>query len=100
MSLAMTAAEAAGLGKLTVYSSLGQPLKAEVELSATDGELPGMAARLAPQDVFKQAGVNYSTALTDLRFKVERRANGKSIIRLSSSRPINEPFLDFLVELT
>ncbi len=100
MSFAMTAAEAAGLGKLTVYSSLGQPLKAEVELSATDGELPGMSARLAPPDIFKQAGVNYPTALTDLRFKLERRANGKSILRLSSTRPVNDPFLDLLVELT
>jgi len=100
MSLATTAAYAAGLGKLTVFSSLGQPLKAEVELSATGEELVGMNARLAPPDIFKQAGVEYSQALTDLRFKVERRANGKSVLRLSSARPVNEPFLDFLVELT
>ena len=100
MSLATTAAEAAGLGKLTVFSSLGQPLKAEVELSATGEELVGMNARLAPPDIFKQAGVEYSQALSDLRFKVERRANGKSVLQLSSARPVNEPFLDFLVELT
>jgi len=100
MSLATTAAYAAGLGKLTVFSSLGQPLKAEVELSATGEELVGMNARLAPPDIFKQAGVEYSQALSDLRFNVERRANGKSVLRLSSSRPVNEPFLDFLVELT
>jgi len=100
LSLATTAAEAAGLGKLTVFSSLGQPLKAEVELSATGEELVGMNARLASPDIFKQAGVEYSQALTDLRFKVERRANGKSVLRLSSARPVNEPFLDFLVELT
>lgn len=100
MSLATTAAEAAGLGKLTVFSSLGQPLKAEVELSATGEELIGMNARLAPPDIFKQAGVEYSSALTDLRFAVERRSNGKSVLRVSSARPVNEPFLDFLVELT
>jgi pilus assembly protein FimV len=100
MSLATTAAEAAGLGKLTVFSSLGQPLKAEVELSATGEELLGMNARLASPDTFKQAGVEYASSLTDLSFKVERRANGKSVLRLSSARPVNEPFLDFLVELT
>lgn len=100
MSLATTAADAAGLGKLTVFSSLGQPLKAEVELSATGEELLGMNARLASPDTFKQAGVEYASSLTDLSFKVERRANGKSVLRLSSARPVNEPFLDFLVELT
>ena len=100
MSLATTAAEAAGLGKLTVFSSLGQPLKAEVELSATGEELVGMNARLAPPDIFKQAGVEYSSSLTDLRFAVERRGKGKSVLRVTSARPVNEPFLDFLVELT
>lgn len=100
MSLATSAAEAAGLGKLTILSSLGQPLKAEVEISATGEELVGMTARLAPQDVFKQAGVDYASSLQDLRFAVERRANGKSVLKLSSARPVNEPFLDFLVELT
>lgn len=100
MSLATSAAEAAGLGKLTILSSLGQPLKAEVEISATGEELVGMTARLAPPDVFKQAGVDYASSLQDLRFVVEKRANGKSVLKLSSARPVNEPFLDFLVELT
>jgi pilus assembly protein FimV len=99
MSLATTAADAAGLGKLTVFSSLGQPLKAEVEIAATGEELVGMTARLAPPDVFKQAGVDYASSLSDLRFVVEKRANGKSVLKLSSLRPVNEPFLDFLVEL-
>lgn len=98
MSLAPLFAEAAGLGKLTVYSALGQPLRAEVEISASPDELAGMTARLAPHDVFRQAGIDYASALLDLRFAVEKRG-GRSIIKLSSARPVNEPFLDFLVEL-
>jgi len=100
LSLATSFAEAAGLGKLTVFSSLGQPLKAEVEIAASSEELMGMTARMAPPDVFKQAGVDYVSALNDLQFKVEKRRNGKSVLRLSSVHPVNEPFLDFLVELT
>jgi pilus assembly protein FimV len=99
LSLSSMAVQAAGLGKLTVFSSLGQPLRAEMELSATPEELSGMTARLAPQDLFKQTGVEFSPALTDLRFVVEKRPNGKPVIKLSSARPVNEPFLDFLVEL-
>ena len=99
MSLAPWFAEAAGLGKLTVLSALGQPLRAELDIGATKDELAGMTARLAPQDAFKQAGVDFATVLLDLRFAVEKRANGQSVVKVSSAKPINEPFLDFLVEL-
>lgn len=99
MSLAPWFAEAAGLGKLTVLSALGQPLRAELDIGATKDEVAGMTARLAPQDAFKQAGVDFATVLLDLRFSVEKRANGQSVVKVSSAKPINEPFLDFLVEL-
>lgn len=99
LSISPWVAEAAGLGKLTVLSGIGQPLRAELDIGATKDELGGMTARLAPQDVFKQAGVDFATVLLDLRFVVEKRHNGQSVVKVSSVKPINEPFLDFLVEL-
>lgn len=92
-------AEAASLGKLTVLSGLGQPLRAELELGAAPEEISGMTARLAPSDAFKQAGVDYAPILSELRFALDKRANGASVIRVTSVKPLNEPFLDFLVEL-
>ena len=42
-----SAAHAAGLGKLTVLSALGQPLRAEIELTAVSGdEASGLTLRL------------------------------------------------------
>lgn len=99
LSLAPWIAEAAGLGKLTVLSGLGQPLRAELEIGANRDELSGMSARLAPQDAFRQAGVDYASVLLDLRFAVEKRPNGQAVVKVTSSKPVNEPFLDFLVEL-
>ncbi|NTV70960.1 MAG: pilus assembly protein [Azonexaceae bacterium] len=99
LSISPWIAEAAGLGKLTVLSGIGQPLRAELDIGATKDELGGMTARLAPQDVFKQAGVDFASVLLDLRFSVEKRPNGQSVVKVSSVKPINEPFLDFLVEL-
>lgn len=99
LSLLHVGAEAAGLGKLTVLSSLGQPLRAELDLGATRDELSGMTARLASQDAFRQAGIEYATALADLRFVVDKRPNGAAVIKVTSNKAINEPFLDFLVEL-
>ena len=93
------AAHAAGLGKIVVLSALGQPLRAEIEVSATREELADMKAQLASPDAFKQAGLDYATTLLSIRFSMDRRANGQSVIRLSSDRPINDPFVDMLLEL-
>jgi pilus assembly protein FimV len=93
------AAHAAGLGKVTVFSALGQPLRAEVELSASREELSGMKAQLASPDAFKQAGLDYATTLIGIKFSIDKRANGQSIIKLSSDKPINDPFVDMLLEL-
>lgn len=92
-------ANAAGLGKLTVLSALGQPLNAELELMATRDELSSMNARLAPNEAFKQAGIEFVPVLAGIKFNIAKRADGKSYIRLSTDRPINEPFIDLLVQL-
>ncbi|OIQ96737.1 hypothetical protein GALL_211980 [mine drainage metagenome] len=93
------AAAAAGLGKLTVLSVLGQPLRAELDITASRSELASLTARIAPPDAFKQAGIEYVSALSGLRFSVDQRPNGQPFLRLSSDGAINEPFLDMLVEL-
>lgn len=91
---------AAGLGRLTVQSALGQPLQAEVEItSASREELATLAARLASPDAFRQAGMEFNPALSSLRFAVDRRPDGRAFVRITSTQPINEPFVDLLVEL-
>lgn len=93
-------ADAAGLGRLTVQSALGQPLKAEIELySVSKDELPSVSAKLASTDAFRQARIERLEALSGLRFSVDQRQNGQPIVRISSSAPIADPFLDLLIEL-
>lgn len=91
--------QAAGLGKLTVYSAIGQPLNAEVAVTATPEELTALSAKLASPDDFKKAGVEFMSALAGLRFVVAKQPDGQPVLRLSTDRPLNEPFLHFLVEL-
>ncbi len=93
------AADAAGLGKITVYSGLGQPLRAEVEVSATKAELSNMTARLASQDAFAQAGIEYASTLLGIRFSLDQKG-AQPVIRISSDKPINDPFVDMLLELS
>lgn len=92
-------AQAAGLGKLTVYSAIGQPLNAEVSLSATAEELGGLSAKLASHEAFQDAGIDFMPALTGLRMNVGKSPAGQPVLRLTTDAPLNEPFLHFLVEL-
>lgn len=94
------AASAAELGKITVLSAAGQPLRAEVELSAIKpGEASSLLAKLAPPDAYRQANVEFNPALNALTFAVENR-NGKPFIRISSAQPVAEPMVDLLLELS
>lgn len=98
--LLTSAANAAGLGKLTVLSALGQPLRAEIDLTTGAGEDPAsMAVKLATPEAFRAANIEFNPALLSLRFAVEERA-GRQVIRVSSTQPLNEPFVDMLLELT
>ncbi len=93
-------AYAAGLGKLTVLSSLGQPLNAEIELtSVTAEEASGLVAKLAPAEAFRQANIDYNPALSSLRFAVEQRGS-RQYVKITSTQPVNEPFVDMLLELS
>jgi pilus assembly protein FimV len=91
---------AAGLGKLTVFSGLGEPLRAEIEVSSTEpGEADSLSARLAGGETYRQANIERQSALTSIRFAVDRRPGGQHVVLITSVGPMNEPFLDLLVEL-
>ncbi|WP_374350595.1 FimV family protein, partial [Chitinimonas sp.] len=94
------AAHAAGMGRLNVLSGLGQPLHAEIDLvavQAAEGE--SLRAALAAPEAFREAQIEYPPTALGLRFNLEKRANGQYFIAVNSLAAINEPFLDFLVEL-
>jgi len=93
-------AQAAALGKLTVLSALGQPLRAEIEVTAVSAEEAGkLSAKLAPAEAFRRANVDYNPVLGSLSFAVEQR-QGRHFIRISSSQPVSDPFVDLLLELS
>lgn len=98
-ALLVAHASAAGLGKLTVLSGLGQPLRAEIELTAvTAEEARTLQPKLASMDAFRQANIEFNPALLALRFAIEQRGS-KQLIRITSQQAISEPFVDVLLEL-
>ena len=92
-------ADAAGLGRITVFSALGQPLRAEIEVNANKDEVPGMAAKIASPEAFRQAGLEYAGALSSVKVVLDKRPNGQPYLKLTSERPVSDPFVDMLLEL-
>jgi pilus assembly protein FimV len=88
-----------GLGEITLHSALNQPLRAEIALvdaaAVAEGEL---SVSLATADEFSRAGVERVAFLNDLTFTPILRGN-RSLVRVSSNKPVKEPYLDFLVQL-
>jgi pilus assembly protein FimV len=94
------AAHALGLGEVTLKSSLSQPLVAEIELlEVRDLGTTEVIPTLASPEEFNKAGVDRQYFLTDLKFTPVIKPNGKSVIRITSSKPVREPYLNFLVEV-
>jgi pilus assembly protein FimV len=97
--IAPLSAHAAGLGRLNVLSPLGQPLNAEVEILALrPGEEDTLVARIAPLDAFTAAGIEPSAMLNTMRFAIERRGNQR-FLRVTTTAPVNDPFVELLIEL-
>ena len=93
------AVHAAGLGKISVLSALGQPLKAEIEVFSTSDEAQSIQTKLATADAFRQADIDYVPVLAGLKFSSVKERDGRRYIQVTTDRPLNEPFVDMLVEL-
>ncbi|HBP5364636.1 TPA: pilus assembly protein FimV [Pseudomonas aeruginosa] len=93
-------ASALGVGDITLHSALNQPLDADIELlDVGDLGADELEVRLAGADVFAAAGVERLQFLNELRFSLVLQGRGGNRIHVSSSRPVQEPYLNFLVEV-
>jgi pilus assembly protein FimV len=99
LGLASSDASAFALGQLKVQSALGEPLRAEIDVTEiAANEADGLKINIATAEAFKNAGVPYNAALSDVRATLQRRAGGQYVVRLSGNRPLNDPFIDLLLE--
>jgi pilus assembly protein FimV len=93
-------ASGAGLGKLTVQSGLGQPFRGEIDLIAVPAEEVGsVAARTASAETYREANIEYVPSVANIKFAVEKRSNGQPYIKVFSAQPLEEPFVELLVEV-
>lgn len=89
-----------GLGEIESRSVLNENFSADIALlSVAEGELGSIKVRLGSTEAFARAGVERMFMLSSMRFDPVRLDNGKAVIRVTTSEPVREPFLDFLVEV-
>ena len=92
-------ASALALGRITVQSALGEPLRAEIDLpQITPAEADTLRATAAAPEVFRAQGMEYTQAMNNLQIQLQRRPDGTAVLRLTSDRPVNEPFLDLVLD--
>lgn len=100
--LATTAlpAMALQLGEIQVKSALNQPLVAAIPLHPKNlTELDGLTVGLAAAEDFARAGLALTPTDQTLRFHVVTDNNGQKLILVTSSQPVTDPYLDFLVQV-
>jgi hypothetical protein len=87
-SLALPPVMAAELGDMAVLSHVGQPLLAEIELTAlAPEEASGVAVRLASPDVYRGGGIGMDPALQTLTISPLERA-GRHYVRVTTRQAI------------
>ena len=95
---------AIGLGQPALHSSLGQPLNVEVAILMTgDYSDEQLIFVIASMETYKQFGVEFShlhhKLIFSIKQEVKQREQGKKILVISTLQPINEPFVNFILEM-
>ncbi len=91
---------AAGLGKLNVNSGIGEPLKAEIELlSVTPEELSTLSASIASEDAYAQQGIPRLGIHNNIKVDIAKNAEGSPILKIRSSQPVSDPYLDMVIQV-
>ena len=98
--LAPLIANALQLGKIVVTSSQGQPLNAEIEMMLTPGEdLSKLKTSLASKENYESQGIERLAIHNTISVELQKNEKGLTVLKLKSSQPVPDPFLDLLIQV-
>ena len=88
------------LGKIVVTSSQGQPLNAEIEMMLTPGEdLSKLQTSLASRESYESQGIERLAIHNNISVELQKNEKGLSVLKLKSTQPVPDPFLDLLIQV-
>lgn len=91
---------AVGIGEIVVNSYVNEPLSADISVFDPKGLSESeVIASLASLDDFERLGIERHYSLGSLVFETDIRGTESSVIRVTTEKPVREPYLNFLVEL-
>lgn len=90
---------ALGLGDITVDSVLNQPMDGKIKLTNLGSyDANDIRVKMASLSDFERSGVEMTSFLGDIRFETVQDSQGGATISMSSEAPVQEPYLNFVVE--
>ncbi len=85
---------------MTLKSKLNQPLSVEIELLDVGGLTASeITPSLASSQAFVDAGVDRQAFLNDLTFTPVINPSGRSVVRVTSSKPLPDSYVRFLLQV-
>ncbi|MFO2465705.1 peptidoglycan-binding protein [Pseudomonas sp. 15FMM2] len=93
-------AQALQLGEMTLKSQLNQPLSVEIELLDVGGlSASDIVPGLASSQAFVDAGVDRQAFLDELTFTPVLNPGGRSVVRVTSGKPLPDSYVRFLLQV-
>ncbi len=91
---------ALGLGNITVYSKLNEPLKVHIELINRGSiHIDDIVVKNANRNTYKRANLPRPTAFNKILFAVKQITSSTTIVELTTKKPVREPFITFIADL-
>jgi len=88
------------LGDISSRATLGQNLSASIDLrGVTDLSSEEVVVTLASSEDFERLGVDRNVVTSGLKFTPDIGKNGRGVIHISSSKPIREPYVNFVLQV-
>ncbi|MDO9031052.1 MAG: FimV/HubP family polar landmark protein [Hydrogenophaga sp.] len=83
-----------------MQSALGESLRAEIDItSLTPEESASLQVKVASPETYRAAGVDYNQVLGATSIVLQRRTDGRSFLKITSDRSVQEPFIDVILDL-
>ncbi len=93
-------AYAAGFGDIKIHSYLGQPLAITVPVfNLADNDTENMRFTIADTSVYQAMGVDFHFSHYKLKMQAEAKGSDAVTLHITTANPINEPFVNFIVQL-